>query len=161
MEAPTIIGGREKRFYDAACNVATDTYWSGWPLEAIAAYFEHMDPVEKTVSCQYCDQVLHQYNRCVDHLLPKKTYHELHWWRDGYRVRTLLTGNAVPCCLMCNDPRLKGKWDPNFIQDGNFIYSKDRSNGVLDPEQREKLIARARELVQDRLAHRRSRIEAL
>jgi len=151
---PNIIGGREKRFIRAARELAGDPFWAGWPEEALAAYCEHRE-VDGLVRCAYCGDGLHQYNRSVDHLLPAGKYLQLNWWtkKDSYQVRdSILTGNAVPCCVMCNGPGLKGSCDPN---DNKPVYDKDRDHGVLNPDQRKELISRARRHVQGKLARRR------
>jgi hypothetical protein len=164
METITLIGGREKRFYEEAYAIAAaDPYWRDWPAEALAAMCEHRNPNDHIVRCLYCGCDLQQYNWHIDHLLPAGKYRSLDWTKLGtppcwYRdVSTLNgTGNAVPCCNACNIA--KHDKDPNTR--GNLIYEMDRDGGVLSPLQRKELIARARKLVEERLAGRRSRIEA-
>jgi hypothetical protein len=115
-------------------------YWGDFPKPFLVAWLKDRRK-DNSVICAYCDLPLMSVepnsfrNGTVDHLLPKSKYESLKL--DHF--------NAVPCCYRCN--AVKGRWDPNNIDP---VYSPE--SGPLGTEQREKLIQRARDFVQKKLA---------
>jgi hypothetical protein len=115
-------------------------YWGDFPKPFLMAWLNDRRN-DHSVICAYCDLPLMSFesnsfrNGTVDHLLPKSKYESLEF----------VHSNAVPCCYRCN--AVKGRWDPNNIEP---VYLPE--SGALNAERRRKLIQRAREYVQGKLA---------
>jgi hypothetical protein len=121
-------------------------YFGTFPVDVLIAWLEDRG-TDHRVLCAYCDTPLLEdrldsFNGTADHLLPHAIYPQLGFDKAN--------GNSVACCSRCN--WLKRTWDPNTH--GDRLYEEMRDKGKLNKYQREILIKRSRDHVQEKLARR-------